>query len=428
MKSLTISGKKLTNFILYFTIIMNFLIDIMKLPSSITYINDFCIILILLISRFKILKKTNNKEYIIVAILMYFLISIMTSIINFVPIRLVVYAIRNTFRGIIYFFAVIYYYDLNDIKKIFDNLFWFQVINFILALLEFFILHTDQDSTNGIFGIGANGGNAICFSTLISAYYINYYLKNKEGKTLAKLLIVLFTTIVHAAIGEQKIYFFNLAIFIIASIIILKFSIKKAVLSLFLIGVLFLGLIIIKKVYPTMYETMIDLNKLLLYSETIYESGYGIPRIGAFKFINKKIFDNDKKRELIGMGFGNCEYSSMPIFCSNFYKIYGDYNYRWFTHQWIYLEEGMIGFISFVMIFITIMCTLFYRFIKTKNEFEKTLILTSIYIGVYCIISIWYNSTLKTDCQYLFYFGLALGFIKSKSIIKKKSRKEETND
>ena len=428
MKSLTISGKKLTNFILYFTIIMNFLIDIMKLPSSITYINDVCIILILLISRFKILKRTNNKEYIIVAILMYFLISIMTSIINFVPIRLVVYAIRNTFRGIIYFFAVIYYYDPNDIKKIFDNLFWFQIINFILALLEFFILHTDQDSTNGIFGIGANGGNTICFSTLISAYYINYYLKNKERKTLAKLLIVLFTTIVHAAIGEQKIYFFNLAIFIIASIIIHKFSIKKAVLSLFLIGVLFLGLIIIKKVYPTMYETMIDLNKLLLYSETINESGYEIPRIGAFKFINKKIFDNDKKRELIGMGFGNCEYSSMPIFCSNFYKIYGDYNYRWFTHQWIYLEEGMIGFISFVMIFITIMCTLFYRFIKTKNEFEKTLILTSIYIGVYCIISIWYNSTLKTDCQYLFYFGLALGFIKSKSIVKKKSRKEETND
>ena len=66
--------------------------------------------------------------------------------------------------------------------------------------------------------------------------------------------------------------------------------------------------------------------------------------------------------------------------------------------------------ISLVFIFISIIFCLWKHKRKLKIK-EKEFLVTSICMGICCIITIWYNLTLKSDMSYLAYFSIAIGFV-----------------
>ena len=186
---------------------------------------------------------------------------------------------------------------------------------------------------------------------------------------------------------------------------------KKIYISLFVLFIFMCGLLIIYVLYPEMFETIINLEELFNYSQTTYDEGYRLPRIGSISIITDLFFHNDLFNTIFGIGFGGAETSSFSFLQSNFYKVYGDYNYRWFTIQWLFIEQGYLGFISYLLIFLSIFFSLSYKKMKSNVSFDSRLIVVSIIMSIYAIISIWYNSSLKNDSQYLIYFGLSLGFI-----------------
>lgn len=408
-KSLNISGRRLVYFILYFTLIMETLIAELNFPDSIRYLNDIAILMLLFFMKDKyiyILKKINCS-LVYISILIFLIVSIITSIINFVPILLFIWGLRNTFRGIIFFLAIIVYINPEDLTKIFNILFKFQILNLILVLYQFFILNHEMDWVGGIFGYG-NGAGVNIFNALLISYYLNSYLLKKEK--LSRLVIVIGTSFIIAAIAEEKAtYIFFVVIFII-SIVMSKFSIKKVI--AIISGILGItgGLALIKYYYPIMYDNLVNFDLMLKYAQTTYEVGYRIPRIGAFSFIGEKFFLNNKLKCLLGLGLGNCETSNFSFLQSDFYRQYGEWNYRWFTHQWVFLEEGYIGIISLVFIFISIIFCLWKYTRKLKIK-EKEFLVTSICMGICCIITIWYNLTIKSDMSYLAYFSIAIGFV-----------------
>lgn len=406
MKSFVIDGKKIVCFILYFTIIMETLIAEFKFPSFIRYINDGALILTLFFMKGKIIKSFKNKKItlILICILSYFVISLISSLINYVSPMLVIWGLRNCFRGILYFIAVIIFLNEKDLPYIFDKLLILQLINLLLALYQFIVLHHDMDSIGGIFGYG-NGAGVNIFNALLIAYFLNGFLFKKIK--LYKLIFVLLSSFIIAAIAEEKItYVFFVVIFGI-SIIFSKFSIKKVIAIVVAIMGLMFGLYLIQLYYPDMYNILVDPDMFIEYSQTTYEEGYMIPRIGAFSVISNYFFDSTKEK-LFGLGMGNCDTSNFSIFQSSFYNEYGHLNYRWFTHQWIFLEEGYIGFIAFLMIFISCIYCLFSLKNKDKDNFY---IITSLCVTICCIILIWYNGTLKHDASYIAYFSVAIGFI-----------------
>lgn len=405
MKSFVINGKKLVCFILYFTIIMETLIAEFNFPSFIRYINDALLILTLFFMKDKMIKKFKSKgiNFILICILIYFVISILSSLINYVSPMLIVWGIRNCFRGIIYFIAITIFLDEKDLPKIFDKLLILQLINLVLALYQFFVLNHDMDSVGGIFGYG-NGAGVNTFNALLMAYFLNAFLYKKIK--IYKLIFVLLSSFIIAAISEEKItYVFFIVIFLV-SIILSKFSIKKVgAIAVCICGLVF-GLNLMKLYYPKMYDILVNPDMMIEYSQRTYDEGYMIPRVGAFSFISNYFFDNTKEL-LFGFGMGNCDTSNYAIFQSEFYNEYGYLNYRWFTHQWIFLEEGYLGFISFLMIFI--LC-IYYLLRLRRKDVNNFYIITSICMTICCIILIWYNSTLKNDMTYLAYFSIAIGF------------------
>lgn len=405
---LVINGKKLVLFILFFTIIMETLIAEFHFPSIIRYFNDLAIVLIIVLMNVKFIKlfKDNKCQIVLYGFGLFLIACITSAILNLVPFRLVFWAFRNTFRGIIFFFAICYYLDEKDLEKILNILIKIQIINLILAIYQFFILHHTNDFIGGIFGYG-NGAGVNIFNALIISFTLNNYLTHKKG--IFNLIFAIISSLIIAALAEEKMTYLLFVLIFIISIFLSKFSYKKIVAILIAIVGLSIGMIFIKEYYPNTYSMLTDFEKLIEYSETTYDEGYRIPRVGAFKVIENLFLDSNFEK-VLGLGFGNCENSSFEFFNSTFYKIYGDYNYRWFTHQWIFLECGYFGVISFVFMFICIGIALILN-LKKLNNTKKTYIMTSLCMIACCIATIWYNATLKVDMSYLAYFSIAVGFI-----------------
>lgn len=418
--SILITGKRLVLFILYFTIVMETLIAEFHFSTSIRYINDIAILMLILLMKGKfiyVLKKSRNS--IILSTLVIFLLAVsISALINFVPLRLVIWATRNTFRGIIFLLAAICYLEEDDLKIIFNILFKIQAVNLFLALYQFLILRHEMDWVGGIFGYG-NGAGINMFNALLIAYFLNAYLEKKEK--LSKLIFIIFSSFTIAGIAEEKVTYLFFIVIFITSLLFANISFKKIVaIGIGTLGY-FGGLVLLKYNYPIMFERMTNIQKLIDYASTTYETGYMLPRIGAFSVISDIFFNSETLKSLFGLGFGNAETSGFSIFQSDFFNQYGYLNYRWFTHQWMFIEVGYAGFVTFVMFLLAILFCL----IKNINTFDKNnrvYILTGIPLTLCCIITIWYNSTLKVDMSFLAYFCLAVGLIATKksSIYNKK--------
>lgn len=416
-KKLTLTGKKCAFFILYFTIIMEILIAEFHFPSFIRYLNDIMLILaICMFMRLRFINVLRRKKgtIVTVAFILLVIICLSSAVINFVPVRLVIWAFRNTFRGILYFFVAITFFDNEDLNNILKNIYYIQFINVILASYQFFILHHNMDGVGGIFGYG-NGAGVNIFNALVMSFIINGYI---EGRVeLRKVVITVLCSFYVAGIAEEKMTYVLFVIVLLCAVVLSKSSLKKiAIVLIGIIGII-LGLRLLYNLYPDMFRIMTNIDEMINYLSTTYDEGYRLPRIGAFPIISKIFFRNNANK-LLGLGFGNCEYSVQAIFCSEFYKKYGDLNYRWFVHQWTFLETGYLGFYCYVFLFIAIIIGLVrYRSICKIKLYNSI----SITMACCCICTIWYNATLKVDMSYLAFFSMSIGYIYQNDLVNRRN-------
>ena len=57
-------------------------------------------------------------------------------------------------------------------------------------------------------------------------------------------------------------------------------------------------------------------------------------------------------------------------------------------------------------------------YIKNIIKNNKYFIITGLCMTVCCVITIWYNATLKVDMSYLAFFSMSIGFVSIKNIRK----------
>lgn len=407
-KKIAFGPKQRVKAILYFTIVMETLI-VFGLPEYIRYINDLLLISVLVTLKhdiFCVFRKASASAYLTV-VLAFALVCFFSGLLGAVPPLLMLWAFRNTFRGIVYVLCVVYYLRAEDIKEIFGILFWLQIINLALALYQFFVLHNNMDSVGGIFGMG-NGAGVNAFNVLICSYFFASYLNHECS--IIKPVISITCAFVIAGIAEEKMSYIALVFVIVMAVLVMRFTLRKAgVIALGMAAVIG-GYMILQQLYPSMFEVMSSVAGIQDYLTGTIEGGYELPRVGSFAIISKLFFGGSLLRELFGIGFGGAETSSFDFLNSAFYSSYGYLHYRWFTHQWTFLETGWIGFISLLLIFVvSLIC---YHFGRRRGA-DSVLILVGICMASYCIISLWYNATLKIDMSYIAYFGVAAGFVAS---------------
>lgn len=411
--------RALVYFILFFTLVMETIIAVVPSLSIIRYVNDLALVVLFLASGVKFLGAFKNIgcKPVLTATALFVFSCLVSTVINLVPINLVLWGTRNTYRGIIYLFFAVTYLDGEDLKTIFKALFYVQIVNFVLALYQYFALGYKQDMLGGIFGYG-NSSGVTTFNLLLLAYYFNAYVAKKE-KGL-KVLFVTLTALVISALAEEKMIFVFYLVVVVTTVLINKPSARKFTVTVVSLACLAGGFALFYLIFPRAAETFFDLGSLIDYSKKI-GGGYNIPRLGAFSFISENIFNGDPLKILFGCGIGNCDTSSYSIFQSAFFNEYGHYNYRWFVHQWVFLEGGLFGFLSYLSIFVTALVCVLGRRKKCDKEM-KHFNVAGIISGLYCIAVIWYNATLKFDMCYVAFFALATGLISlKKSVTVKKT-------
>ena len=69
-----------------------------------------------------------------------------------------------------------------------------------------------------------------------------------------------------------------------------------------------------------------------------------------------------------------------------------------------------MGFFAFLFFFVAcIICLMFAK--KSISDVGKTFYTTGLLMCFCCVLTIWYNATLKTDVSYLAYFAIAVGLV-----------------
>lgn len=407
-------GKKIIYIQIIYDFLIKFFISELGLPYFLNYLTDVFTVLI-----FLCVYKSNQKYFINsrfkimwIYILMYFVLCTLSSLFGFVPLFLYIWALRNSFRFLLFFIGCVTCLDLEDEEKIIKILLGLQGLNIVLTLYQYLIKGYENDFLGGVFGYGqgVNGGTNLFFCILL-ILVINRYLNKKEK--LSNLFFVIVSTLSLAVLSEIKVYYLEFILIVVMAFVINKRSKKTMIFGLILIVTLFIGLNVLQRNDAVFYNMITSSEALYDYSRNAYGNSRIIGRVTGISQINERFFENNAFLKLFGFGFGNCESSSsIAIFNSRFSQLYDSYNYKFFAYSMVYLETGMVGLIFYLCFFVICAIHALKNRIIFKNPEICGIIVSVVAI---CIISTWYNYSMKIEYAYFVYLILAFGAIEVRS-------------
>ena len=385
-------------------------ISMFNFPSVITYITDILLIISVLFCFKKVQWKIKKANWITLytIILMIIVTTFIGAIINGVSPLMYVWGFRNSMRFYLFFVVCIVLLRGRDIYGIIKMLKVFFWINVLLCTYQYFVLHLFGDYVGGIFGTvqGCNGYLNM-FLMINWAIILGEYSQKKVN--LIKLATVAIGCTYVAAIAELKVVYVEMIIMIGVCFILMKPSLK----TLGLIICLALGSIIsvktLMRVSPESLEVFFDVEERTRYlSGNGYTNSGDLNRFTALSSIQEMFFQDSLMRNLFGFGMGSCDTSSYSFLQSDFFKKYEYLHYRWFSHAWIYLEQGLIGILCIFSFFISMIILL----IKNKKYILiKEWHVSVIIISCFAMINIIYNCSIQTEASYLLAFVCAIPFV-----------------
>lgn len=407
-------NKPLIYILMILVLFDNLLVDFFGVPSAVRYINDV-IILLLLLSCIKAIRPTLQQTgtmNVVIAIVLYSLMLIPGLVINGGSLLLVLWAVRNSYRFFAFYIVCICTLDREDITGILEMLCWFQHLNLVCCLFEYFVLGKTRDYLGGIFGT-SKGCNAYLnvYLCIVLSYVIFKYLREKVSTWY--MLYILLSTMLIAGLAELKIVFIEIVVIMAVAMLMNRKEKRIWTMLVFGFAASIVGLLALLVVAPQHFRVLMNLKNVIGYAGS-EEGGYYLSRLHAFSNINQLFFHEDWVLNLFGMGFGNCEYSSFSFLQSSFYRAYGQYNYRWFMHQMLFLESGYMGLLSYIGIIATVFFNAWKR--CRKEQDENIMHGMTIIMCIIATISVWYNSSMRIECAYMIWPVLA-----GSAIVNKKS-------
>lgn len=392
-----------------FVLLYSFFVQCLSLPKTITYLLDvlniLCFIYILCSKYVKSIIRYLKMKPVILSIVIFVCICLFSDIINKVSPSLILWASRNNYRFFIFFIAMVCFLKKNEFYKIEKIIIGLYFPNFILSLLQFFVLGLKGDNLGGIFGNSNTNALTNAYLCIVIALILQKYFRKK--KSFLVLVSYLMCGIIIASLAELKIFFIELPIIVGLSFIQNKLSMKSILLVILCFSGLYMGISMLLKYFPQWTSSFESLESLIRVGNNV-GGGYRLSRIGGIQVISQNFFHNDLLSKLFGLGFGNCEYSSFSFFTSSFYKTYGSLNYRWFMHLNMFLECGYMGVIGYIGILVANIYCLWN--LKINCSDEEGYAGFGIIICIIMILLFFYNSTLREEPGYMVYFALAMPY------------------
>ena len=398
---------------IFFVFVMLWLRDALHFPSAISYITDLLLLLTLFLSfisgsGFRIYKKAFVQYGIVSLIVLFVLIGV---VLNFVDPLLVLWGFRNNFRFYLFFFLCVSLLDGSDIDrllKMFKGFFW---ANLLLCTYQYFVLGYERDYLGGFFGTtqGCNGYLNV-FLCIICAVLISDFFSSKAG--IGKLTLYLVASLYIAIIAELKVFYIELILMLIFVVIMNRPSLKMFLITAVVLTGFAVAVYILFRYDPRSFMFLFDADALEYYiAGNGYTNSGDLNRFTAISQITEMFFKDDPLRILFGYGLGNCDYSQYSFLQSDFYHLHGDLNYRWFTHAWVYLEQGAVGLILLVTFFVSIFL---YAARRLNSTYRSYMIFAVVFVPT-CILGLMYNSAVQIELSYIIAFACAIPYIVSKT-------------
>ena len=385
------------------------LMGLLGLPSLIKYTIDIAWIYLLVC----VIKHSSNNlsrdvQKLMAVIVVFFGICLVSFFVNFQSILYFLWGFRNNARVFVFFFACVFYIHPKTAQAVvrsMETVFW---LNFIVVLVQHFLLGYEGDYLGGIFGVERGCNGYLDILLIIVSTKVILEMTNKR-RSLFSSLTTIAAAMVIAVLAETKVYIIQLAIIVLLAIRITGLSIRK-VWAMALIGAaIILGGQAIEQMFPS-FADWFNLGKMweLVSADSGYTGHNDMNRMTALA-VSMKYFLPSLWEKLFGLGLGNCDHAAFSFLITPFYQAYGRMNYSYFSTAFLILETGLIGLSLYMTFFI------FVYFMARKKRKEKT---GNIFyaqmaeiMAVMCFLIVIYNAALRTEAAFMIYFMLALPFL-----------------
>ena len=404
----------LVAFVFFLPFVQAFLSEFLGLPDEIKFLAD--VVLVVLLVKIVMISRNISitKQFVpfLIIIGAFFAYVTVTYFFNYKSIFYYIWGTRNYFRFYIAFIVYAVFLKWNDIKNWLKLLDWLYVLNFLVVIVEFG-LGFRQDYLGGLFGVqkGCNGGLLVFLAVILTKVVLGF-MRNEEST--AKCLFFVFAGLLIAALSELKIFFIMFVIIVLLAMLMTKSSVKKTV--------FFLVCAVLLTVFSSLLSLMYDefagflsLEKLLdALSNPNYATKEDIGRFTAIPIISKNFLPSLPDK-FFGIGLGNADTSSLAVFNTPFYDMYGFLHYAIFSYSFLYLETGIVGLLLYVSFFVASFVVAL-KLYKSRKADECVCQLTMIF-SVMCAIFMFYNVALRSEtAAYFAFFVLALPLISSNAV------------
>lgn len=399
-------------------------------PHAIMFLVDIsngALLLCVLLEKNK--KPLQQARFVLIAIGIWLGYMLATSVINAVPFLLVLWALRNWGRGFVVLAACLMFLDGEDIRRLGKPLFVLYVIQFFLLCWQFATMgyigpdgyfgymkaidpeYSVQDCIGGIFGqaVGGNGwNNVFCCAMLLAVLCRDYERRSLSIPTG----FVMMTSMLIAAMLELKIFYFEFVV--IQAAVPVLFALQKRLDRTMLWKMLLCaavsfgaGLWFLSILYPKHFWVVVGKRSIGEYEE-ISSGSYFISRIRFIPQMNE-LFSLKPGQQIFGLGFGNCEFSNVSFFCSDFSRQYERYRYHYCAHHALYLEGGLMGLTLYVLIPLTAAMEQGIAILRRKSVPGRRAF-ACVYAGLMAV-NVAYNNAMRSELCYFNYCILAMIYI-----------------
>lgn len=393
---------------LFYAVLINYL----RFPQAINYFNDFACLVLLhsIIMTYRRKGGIGAASLQLKIIVFLFIETIVSYLLNLYRPLTYLWGIRIIFRFMVFFLACTIYIDQKLLKRFFSILFCTMILNVVLTTHQRLAGYT-LDSVTGVFSLGKNviGGSAglNVFMCIVCTYYFVSAIYKKSR--WYKCAVSMFACIYMAAIGELKMFYFELVIILICTSLFSKFSLRRLLASIGGIGVVLLGMNMYNYYYG--YKNTLEFASMIDYagaSGKSYGSSYSLNRLTAIPYVWNNILDGNIKK-IFGLGAGYADTISSELFSSGFLKKNGDLGFHLWGASLELTNLGIIGLGIYIAFFVSILvCT---YSIQKSDVNNVNYYITCEVVVVLSLVMLFYNTSLIVDNSAPFlYFIMAIPF------------------
>lgn len=408
-------GARLCYVLIFWYVFSAILVGFLGCPKAIVYVGDLINVYVFAVAVKRCRYRVGLGDKVLNSILIFALVALFSGIISMRSPLLFLWGIRQNFRYFLFYYSCSVLLREEDYCVLFNFikiLFW---VSLPLSAYEALMVSYPVgiivgDYVGGIF-YGIQGVNAplnIVMIIYCTKILIDYFDKKIH---LSRLVIVMSAAMAMATFSELKVFLVEI---VIIAVIVMLYK-GTPIKSFILIALALLGVGIVVQAFVNIngqgrsYYTTDYLSISGMLENAFRTSGYDgngdLNRFYAIQTLTEKFFKNDLMGFLFGLGLGNAEYSiGYSFLTSSFYSSYSWLHYQYFSISFVFIETGIVGIVSYFMIFITGAVQGFKYLGKRSNSRIFYVVMI-----VMMLIMIFYNPALRNEqCGFMLYMILAL--------------------